>query len=114
MAGVNNSPPPSFTAHNTPGSSGNRDSETDPPAFQQYLEKDFPGQGEVPIPHVSPATAHVSSSYHNANTSFILLFYGVFAVYTKLSKMQVELLQMRKANIHKPFLSAQNFVICNT
>jgi hypothetical protein len=31
-----------------------------PPMFSQYTEADFPNVGELPVPNVSPMTAHVS------------------------------------------------------
>ena len=30
-----------------------------PPIFSQYAEADFPNVGELPVPNVSPITAHV-------------------------------------------------------
>jgi hypothetical protein len=58
-------PPPGFTEEDparTSGSTrleGEEGSAVPPPDFQQFTEKDFPLAGEVPIPHVSPITAHV-------------------------------------------------------
>ena len=31
-----------------------------PPEFKQFLDRDFPDAGEIPIPCVSPLTAHVT------------------------------------------------------
>lgn len=57
--------PPAFTEDDASRMSGStRQGQDDrgpvpPPDFEQFTEKDFPLAGEVPIPHVSPITAHV-------------------------------------------------------
>jgi hypothetical protein len=58
-------PPPEFTEEDPARMSGStrlgaeEGNALPPPDFQQFTEKDFPLAGEVPIPHVSPITAHV-------------------------------------------------------
>ena len=51
---------------NLPRFEGEQDSSTTdvddipPPEFKQFLDQDFPDAGEIPIPCVSPLTAHVT------------------------------------------------------
>jgi hypothetical protein len=61
-SGASRTPPPEFT-ESGPSTSGPVPSAA-PPQFQQFEDKDFPESGELPIPHINPALAHVRLSYH--------------------------------------------------
>src|SRR5215471_4135057 len=52
-----------------------------PPIFSQYAEADFPDVGELPVPNLSPMTAHVNPlPFRMVNSSFILPFYADFVL----------------------------------
>ena len=41
------------------GTGGQLNETATPPIFSQYAEADFPSAAELPVPNVSPMTAHV-------------------------------------------------------
>jgi hypothetical protein len=48
---------------------GPPDSVTPPPSFAQFREGDYPDAAELPVPNVSPLTAHVLSCLREADFS---------------------------------------------
>jgi len=56
-------PPPRFTeeASLSNAETENQPATSPPPEFRPFEDKDFPRFGELPIPHINPALAHVFS-----------------------------------------------------